>query len=135
MRILLRLSQMEPGELTSADQVARMADVPAPYASKLLSQLAAAGLVRARRGPRGGVMLGRSPREISLMDVMDAVGEAETVRACFLGFQDCNESVQCPMHSVWKGVRATLADALLDRTLADFRPTDVRARPRVTSSD
>ena len=133
MRILLRLSQLAPGELTNAEEVARVADVPPAYASKLLSQLAASGLVHARRGPRGGVMLGRSPHRISLMDVLEAVGEADAVEDCFLGFAECNESMQCPMHAVWKGLRGTLAKALLHRTLADFQPKDARARPRVTS--
>lgn len=47
--------------------------VPANYLVQILIELKAQGIVRSVRGKEGGYLLGRSPGEISLGDVLRAV--------------------------------------------------------------
>lgn len=120
MRILLQLARMAPGEQRSARTIAGEIGVPSAYTAKIVSTLAAARLVRSRRGPRGGLMLARPAREISLHDVVQAVGSQGSIGECILGFRECSDLVPCPVHSTWATMREQLRDKLLDRSLEDF---------------
>lgn len=62
-----------PGEVQAADVATRLG-LPTAYTAKVLSSLARASLLRSDRGPRGGFQLARDPRDISLYDVLQAVG-------------------------------------------------------------
>lgn len=57
-----------------AHSIAERYDLPVSYTAKILSQLAKASLLNSGRGPQGGFSLARSPREITLLDIFEAVG-------------------------------------------------------------
>ncbi len=56
-------------------EIAARQSIPVPFLEKLLIQLRQAGLVRSVRGVHGGYRLRRSPKDISLGDILAAVGE------------------------------------------------------------
>ncbi|MEI6270842.1 MAG: Rrf2 family transcriptional regulator [Chloroflexota bacterium] len=47
--------------------------IPSSYLGAVLAELRRGGIVKARRGPEGGWTLAKSPKEISLADVIRAV--------------------------------------------------------------
>jgi Rrf2 family protein len=49
--------------------------LPAPYLEKLLIELRKAKIVRSVRGAQGGYQLARSPAQISLGQILEAIGE------------------------------------------------------------
>lgn len=130
LRILLHLARLAPGEQASARDVARITGIPGPFAGKVLSALAAAGLVRSRRGPHGGVMLARRASSISLLDVASALGEDAAISECILGFRACSDVTPCPIHPAWKRMREDLRESLLDRNLAEFDQIPIQALAR-----
>jgi Rrf2 family protein len=64
----------------STKVLAEFHGVPKEYLSKALQSLAQAGLVETALGPTGGYRLKRPPREISFLDIVEAV---EGPRATF----------------------------------------------------
>ena len=60
-----------------AGQIAEMYDLPGAYAAKVMSQLARAKILRSERGPRGGFKMQRSPDQITLFQVINAVNGLE----------------------------------------------------------
>jgi Rrf2 family iron-sulfur cluster assembly transcriptional regulator len=48
-------------------------EIPARYLEQIFQRLRRAGLVQGKRGPGGGYTLSRSPGEISLLEVVEAV--------------------------------------------------------------
>lgn len=70
--------------------------VPHGYLSKVMRDLVRAKLVRSFRGPNGGFLLARPPRQISVLDVVNAVDPVRRVRGCPL---DNPWHVDlCPLH-------------------------------------
>jgi Rrf2 family protein len=55
--------------------MAQRQGMPPRLLEKLLLELRRAGLVRAQRGVHGGYRLNRSPRAISLAEILQAVGD------------------------------------------------------------
>ena len=62
--------------------IAERTGVPAPFLQQLVGPLKRAGLVGAKRGPGGGLVIAKPPEQITLLLVLDAVAahddEAET---------------------------------------------------------
>ena len=75
VKALLDLSLQSPEKLVSVSAIAARQSLPAPYLEKLLIELRRAGLVVSVRGAQGGYRLARSPAQISLGQILEAVGE------------------------------------------------------------
>jgi len=69
------------GSVMTAPALAAQARIPATYLSKVLRMLSVAKLVRGRRGIGGGYELAKSSKEISLLQVIDAIDGVSTAGA------------------------------------------------------
>ncbi len=76
VKAMVDLSLQPPGQLASVRAIARRQNLPAPYLEKLLIALRRAGLVNAVRGSQGGYTLAKAPSQISLGQILEAVGES-----------------------------------------------------------
>ena len=74
-----------PTVTESADQLAEQTKIPRRYLHKVLQDLVRAKLVRSQSGPGGGYALALAPKNISILDVVNAVGPLERIRHCPLG--------------------------------------------------
>ncbi len=63
--------------------LAAAAAVPAPFLSKVLGRLVDRGLLRSKRGRTGGFVLGRPAAEITLADIVLALGKRDDLEAAF----------------------------------------------------
>ncbi|NEP19503.1 MAG: RrF2 family transcriptional regulator [Leptolyngbya sp. SIO4C1] len=76
VKALLDLSLQPTRTLVSVNTVAQRQNLPAPYLEKLFIELRRAGLVESVRGAQGGYRLAKPPAQISLGQILAAVGEA-----------------------------------------------------------
>ena len=56
-----------------AAEVSKEYTIPLEYLLKILQQLVRANILRSKRGPRGGFTLARDSKEISLLNIIEAV--------------------------------------------------------------
>ena len=124
IRAMTYLGEQEPGRLSSICKISKAERIPMPYLAKIINRLSARSLVSAKRGPSGGVMLGRPAGEITVDDIVTAMGGSLTNRECILGISECGDSTPCPVHESWKTVRQVLSQTLQEQTVSDL----VRAR-------
>ena len=71
-RLLIYLGLEAKTELASLKQIARELNVSPTYLMKIGRRLVKAGILRASRGKAGGVVLNRSPQDITLLDAVEA---------------------------------------------------------------
>jgi Rrf2 family protein len=120
IRALYHLAFHRLGQAAQAKEIAAAQKIPLRFLEQILQDLRRAGLVEARRGPRGGYALARPPAEISMADVLRAVrGPLEEL----LGVEERPGSAASPDDVpalVWGEVGARLIDVLERATLADF---------------
>jgi Rrf2 family protein len=125
IRALYHLAFHRAGEAAQAKEIADAQKIPLRFLEQILQDLRRAGLVEARRGPRGGYALARTPAEISLADVLRAVrGPLEEL----LGVGDVGNGSRgretAPADDVpalvWGEVGARLINVLEHATLAEF---------------
>ena len=77
-------------------EISEATQVPRPYLSKMMNNLARAELVRSRRGLGGGFALARPPNETTLLDIINTVDPMKRTRACLL--EDERAAARCPLH-------------------------------------
>ncbi len=115
------------GARVSAQQLADETGLPVPTVQKLVSKLAAAGLLKSSRGLGGGLKLARPAAAISLADIVEAVEGPIAMAPCSLhGRHDCTLEADCTVRPHWPQVDAALRGALAGVPLTQFsRPATV----------
>jgi Rrf2 family protein len=131
IQAMIFLAEQEEGRLYPVREISKRSNVPLPYLSKILGNLSRHGLVTARRGPSGGVMLSRGPAEVTLGEIVEAFLGRPVNGSCYLGLPECSTAHPCPIHDSWKKVRSQLDRTLHSKTLSDLkRVTDRRGRAK-----
>lgn len=129
VRVVVRLAAADEGQWTQAAELAKDLDLPANYLSKLMHQLAAAGVLRSRRGRGGGFQLGRSADELTLATVVAPFDPPARYRECLLGGRYCSEATACEAHFTWKPIANQVFTFLNETTVAQLASRAV-PRPR-----
>ncbi|HSB73152.1 MAG TPA: Rrf2 family transcriptional regulator [Candidatus Methylomirabilis sp.] len=118
IRAALFLALQPSGTLFPVREIAKQTGLPEPYLAKIVRQLTAAGLVRAFRGPGGGVSLAESPQTISLWSIVRAIEGPVETEWCVLGLQPCSADMLCPIHLQYAPLRSEMQRLLEETTLA-----------------
>jgi Rrf2 family transcriptional regulator, nitric oxide-sensitive transcriptional repressor len=116
-----------PRQAASADQLAEAIQVPRRYLHKVLQDLVRAGLVRSQPGPGGGYALQGQPEEITILDVINAVGSIARIDACPLGLK--SHTTLCPLHHELDQAYANMEAAFSRVTVAQLLNTPDRHAP------
>ena len=69
---LLEIAERGKGGVQTAE-ISSKYDLPTAYAAKVMGQLAKARIFQSNRGVRGGFRLSRAPKDISALEVFEAV--------------------------------------------------------------
>jgi Rrf2 family protein len=117
-RAVVALAQAA-GESITNERLAELTQVPPAYLPKIMLSLRKAGLVRAQRGPRGGLSLARPPDSIALLEVLNAVDPIRRITECPLGLRS-HGSRLCALHRKLDDTVASAERALRETTLADM---------------
>jgi Rrf2 family iron-sulfur cluster assembly transcriptional regulator len=95
--------------------------VSSEFLEQIFFKLKKAGLIRSIRGPGGGFVLNRKPSEISVHDILTAVGETPGLTPCTLHRRTlCDRADHCAAHDVWTGLQKTMDDYLSSITMNDL---------------
>ncbi len=118
VRVMLALSRAPQGRLVSVRRLAEEMAIPVRFLPQVMSNLTAAGLVRAETGRSGGYRLTRPAATITLLDVVEAVEGDSRRRTCVLRGGPCGVDGFCDVHEVFFSAQdamlAALAAAVLD---------------------
>jgi Rrf2 family nitric oxide-sensitive transcriptional repressor len=108
----------EPSSRTT-EEIARATRVPQAYLAKVLHSLNVAKLVRSQRGIGGGMSLLRDPKELTILEVVNAVDPIRRIQECPLGLA-AHGTHLCPLHRRLDNALAMVEDAFRRTTLAEI---------------
>ena len=118
VKALLDLSLQPQFGPTSVKAIADRQDLPAPYLEKLLMEMRRAGLVKSLRGATGGYQLARHPAQISLGQILEAVGE--TIDSFPTSSQDREQAEDWVTDRLWHQLHQKLKESLYTISLEDL---------------
>ena len=125
LRAMIYLSRLEENEKTATSLVAKDQEIPPSFLAKIISQLSIAGLIHTSRGARGGVSLAKPADEISVLDVIEAIGGPIFLNECTGNSTSCPFLDSCPLRDVWREARTDLVDKLSSATFSRRNVTPV----------
>jgi Rrf2 family protein len=103
-RCVLHLARMKERVLV-VDDIAIVMDIPKSFLAKILQRLTKAGIVKSSRGIKGGFQLAKNPRQISLLDVIEAIQGPAGMNRCAINKDTCKFSNTCTVHPIWVELR------------------------------
>jgi len=124
LRAVVFLSRLGDDERAATSQIALEQKIPPSFLAKIVSQLSVAGLLQTSRGARGGVSLARSPEEITVLDVIEAIDGPILLNECVGSGGVCVFGDDCPMKPIWCDTQADLVGKLKKITFNQFAKTN-----------
>lgn len=116
VRAVTFLARLEADQRAATSTIAQEQQIPPSFLAKIVSQLSVAGLLTTSRGARGGVSLARPPKDISLLEVVEAIDGPIMLNECVGDSAVCKFSDDCPMHPVWCEAQYELVEKLKNTT-------------------
>lgn len=120
IRCVYYLSGKKSG-VTMVDEISKEMNIPKSFLAKILQRLGKVSLVKSYRGVRGGFMLARAPKEISLLEVIEAVQGPVAMNICAIDEALCERSSSCAIHPVWVEIRKQVEQILKKKNFEDLR--------------
>ncbi|MBN1941743.1 MAG: Rrf2 family transcriptional regulator [Phycisphaerae bacterium] len=110
--------QYGKGPTTLAD-VCELRDLSREYLAKVFGLLARADLVTPIRGKNGGYVLARDPKEINLLQIIEAVEGPQYLNFCQYDPPKCDQVDTCKVHHIWTELQEIFENRLRSASLAD----------------
>ena len=107
----------------SVAYISEKENISVSYLEQLLSKLRREGLVKSIRGPKGGYILAKKPKEITMGNIVRSLDGEITPVHCVTSDssgRDCKLIDRCVTKSVWKKLKETIDDLLDSVTLKDL---------------
>lgn len=89
----------DPERQAGSEEIATARGISRALTAKLLTQLAAAGLVVGQPGRGGGYKLAKSARHIRLFDIVVLFEQVNSPSPCPFGSDWCGKKDPCPLHN------------------------------------
>ena len=105
----------------SVAEIAARERAPRHFLEKIIQQLIHSGLVRSRRGPRGGYVLARPAEDVTFRDVIEAVEGPISLNVCVGEHAECFLMGACGMNRVWVEGQRRVMELFEGTTIASVR--------------
>jgi Rrf2 family protein len=124
VRAMISVGRKYGTGLRQARQISTEMHIPYKTLTLILAGLVAEGLLIATHGPNGGYRLARDPRDISLLDIVEAAEGAARFNHCVLRDGPCDWEETCPVHDTWARAEDALIRELASTSLAEMAAID-----------
>ena len=120
IRSVLYLARQPFKKVSFVNEISEEYKIPRSFLAKILQKLVKAKIVRSYRGVKGGFSLARQAREISVLDVLEAIEGKLALNLCLVDKKKCNFSKHCPTFFLWNNVQAKVVDTLKKSNFEDL---------------
>lgn len=127
--VIMTVLAADPRRLYCTQDLAARTHVGAPTVAKLLKLLTRAGLVESLRGAHGGYRLSRPASEITVAQIIAAIGGPIGLTECAVHKGDCAVESSCGVRANWRLINQTVRMALESVTLAEMAAPLRRSHP------
>jgi Rrf2 family protein len=134
-KALLYLGACDQEQGVSASEIAKRAQIPEPFLNQIMLTLKNGGVLRSRRGSRGGYVLNRPPEQITIGEVARLMDGPLAPIPCasvtaYEPCPSCPEPEACRLRLLMREVRDAISNILDNTSLADLiRKTSTSSAP------
>ena len=124
LRAIRHLSGLPTGRLGSINSVSEAESIPREFLAKILKDLTRGSILVSYQGVTGGYRLARKPKEITFLDVIEAIDGPIHLNLCTEG-KKCNCPVYdtCEMRTFWETLEVVFKKSLGKQHFAKYKIT------------
>ena len=112
IRSVLYLARQPYKKISFVTEISEQYKIPRSFLAKILQKLVKAKIVRSYRGVKGGFSLARQAKDISVLDVLEAIEGKMAMNLCLSDKKKCDFSRNCPISPVWAQVQVKVLEVL-----------------------
>lgn len=122
LRAIQHLAALPKGKLGSINSISLAESVPREFLAKILKDLTRGGLLVSFQGVKGGYSLTREPKDVTFLDVIEAIDGPLHLNLCTEpeGCR-CESYDKCDLRSFWEAQEATFKKALKKQHFGRYR--------------
>ncbi len=121
-RLVLDIAIFSKDRPVTLGDIARRQNISPKYLEKLIRKLKAAGIIKSRRGPFGGHMLAKDPKDITVGELVRILEESTAITDCAESESKicgvCNRAGECLSRWVWVEAGAAMFERLDNITIS-----------------
>ncbi|MES0362822.1 MAG: Rrf2 family transcriptional regulator [Desulfobacteria bacterium] len=125
-RMMLDMAQHYDAGPVQIGDIARRQDISVKYLEQLVIPLKKADYVKSVRGPKGGYMLARHPKEITVGEIVNVLEGGVNLSDCIENPDLCEKSTDCLTRGLWEEATKAVYDTLNSVTLSEMIETGKR---------
>jgi len=119
-RLMLKLAlNYQKGPISLKD-IAQQEEMSEKYLSQLVIPLRASGLIYSLRGFQGGYQLSKSPSQISIKDIVQALEGNISPVECVKNPSICSKADDCSVRDIWGNLYKKIHETLDSVSLKDL---------------
>ena len=120
IRSVLYLARQPYKKISFVTEISDEYKIPRSFLAKILQKLVKAKIVRSYRGVKGGFSLARQAKDISVLDVLEAIEGRLAMNICLADKKKCDFSRNCPINSVWANAQSKVVEVLKKSNFEDL---------------
>ena len=120
VRACLALASGVDGLPLPSRRIAELMAIPDRFLPQILADLSRTGIVEGTVGKGGGYRLGRDPRTLSLLEVIESIEGPSRSEQCVLEDRACEAGRPCSLHPVWSAAQSAFLRVLAATTVAEI---------------
>ena len=129
LRAVIDIARHQDTGSVRRSDIARRQEIPRHYLERILLLLKEGGILRSRKGPGGGFVLGRPPDAMAAWDVIEAVGEGKPALECLsTRTPGCRRSGTCETRAIWARLHNVVKADMSEIRLSEILSGKVGAR-------
>ena len=117
---VLYLSQKNEHRRYSLDEISRATEIPEEFLRKIFQTLVKSGIINSFKGRGGGVSLARSPKDITVAEVIRPLEEGMGLVRCLREKEPCPRSSECMASNFWRKTQENFLQILNSTTIKDL---------------
>jgi Rrf2 family iron-sulfur cluster assembly transcriptional regulator len=111
-RMMLDLAQHYKEGPVQIGQIAKRQDISVKYLEQLIIPLKKANFIKSTRGPKGGHMLAKSPKEITIGQIVEVLEGGIDLTVCVGDTDVCERSAECLIRDTWREATKAMYEKL-----------------------
>ncbi|MFQ3675432.1 MAG: Rrf2 family transcriptional regulator [Endomicrobiia bacterium] len=122
LKVILDLAINFGNEKVQIKDISKRQDIPFKFLQQLVLHLRSAGYVKTKTGPQGGICLAKSPKEITVGEIIRLIEGTTSPIACVNELTDtkCADKSWCVFRCIWIEIRDKINEIVDNITFEDL---------------
>jgi len=118
LRAVFHLSMKN--SICTTEEIAVAQDIPMPFLKKIIPTLRVADFIISVKGQKGGIILKRSPEDLTVREVIEKVEGPIFLNDCLMRKGLCPRDSSCPLHEMWHECQNSIMEILENRRFSEL---------------